>query len=91
MTEQLRPDHYGGDENPFEAIKIIEYYDLNFSLGNVIKYVLRCGQKDDELQELRKARQYIDFEIARRERLLDPKSMTGEEFENHFQKEIQKG
>jgi len=67
-ASDTRPKHYGGDSNPFEAIKIIEHYDLNFSLGNVVKYVLRCGKKDDEIEELRKARQYIDFEIKRRER-----------------------
>ena len=39
------PDYYGGEDNPYEAIKIIEAYDLNFSLGNVIKYVLRAGKK----------------------------------------------
>lgn len=39
------PAHYGGTDNPFEPIKIIEHYDLNFSLGNVIKYTLRAGKK----------------------------------------------
>ena len=68
MNGQYRPDYYGGDFNPHEPIKIIEHYDLNFNLGSVIKYVLRCGKKDDAIQELRKARQYIDFEIARQSR-----------------------
>ena len=64
-----RPDHYGGEENPFEPIKIIEYYGLNFSLGNAIKYVLRAPFKGTALADLRKAYTYIGFEIRRRERV----------------------
>lgn len=64
-----RPEHYGGEENPFEPIKIIEYYGLNFSLGSVIKYVLRAGRKinESDLSDLKKAYTYIGFEIRRRE------------------------
>ena len=55
------PDHYGGEENPYEAIKIIEAWDLNFHLGNVIKYVSRAGKKNkDIIEDLKKARWYID-------------------------------
>jgi DNA-binding MarR family transcriptional regulator len=58
------PDHYGGKENLYEAIKIIEAYDLNFSLGNVIKYVLRAGKKNsDVIEDLKKAKWYIDRQI----------------------------
>jgi hypothetical protein len=65
-----RPDHYGGEENPFEPIKIIEWYGLNFNLGNAVKYILRTGKKKGEpyLKELRKAYTYIGFEIRRREK-----------------------
>jgi hypothetical protein len=63
-----RPEHYGGEENPFEPIKIIEHYDLNFNLGNVIKYVLRAPFKGTPLKDLKKAYTYIGFEIRRRER-----------------------
>ena len=45
------PDHYGGKENTYEAIKVIEAYNLNFSLGNVIKYVLRAGKKNSDTVE----------------------------------------
>lgn len=41
--KSIRPEHYGGDSNPFEAIKIIDHYNLNFNLGNVIKYILNKG------------------------------------------------
>lgn len=64
--DAIRPDHYGGDANPFEPIKIINYYKLGFNIGNVIKYILRAGKKDPSklLEDLEKARQYLDFEIA---------------------------
>jgi hypothetical protein len=44
---------------------VIEMYDLNFSLGNVIKYVLRAGKKSGEsdLDDLSKALWYLNREI----------------------------
>ena len=64
------PDHYGGADNPYEAIKVIEAWDLNFHLGNVAKYISRAGKKDatKAVEDLKKARQYLDFEIERRSR-----------------------
>lgn len=66
-SSQVRPGHYGGPTNPHEPIKIIEHYGLNFSLGNAIKYILRAGKKDEArtVEDLEKARTYLDFEIAR--------------------------
>lgn len=60
------PSHYKA--NGMEAIDVIESFSLNFHLGNVVKYILRCGKKDDEIQELRKARWYLTREIDRREK-----------------------
>ena len=58
------PLHYGGAENVYEVIKIIEHYDLGFHLGNTIKYVLRAGKKKDNLiQELKKAKWYLERKI----------------------------
>lgn len=65
----VRPSYYGGDSNPFEPIKIINHYKLNFNIGNVIKYLLRAGKKDLYLVEFKKAKQYLEFEIARLEKL----------------------
>jgi hypothetical protein len=56
------PAHYN---KGIEAILVIESWNLNFSLGNVIKYVLRAPYKGTELEDLEKARVYIDREIAR--------------------------
>jgi hypothetical protein len=45
---------------------VAEYYGLNFWLGNVVKYVLREQDKHG-LEDLKKARHYLDYEIERRE------------------------
>lgn len=62
------PAHYGGGSNPFEAIKVIEAWELNFCLGNAVKYVLRAGRKPntDAVEDLKKARWYLDREIRSR-------------------------
>jgi hypothetical protein len=64
------PAHYnvGG----IEVIDAIEAWGFGegFNRGNAIKYIARAGRKDPlkEVEDLKKARQYIDFEIARLER-----------------------
>jgi hypothetical protein len=62
------PEYYGGASNTYEAIKVIEAWDLNFNLGNVVKYVSRAGKKDvaKAVEDLEKAREYLTFEIERR-------------------------
>jgi hypothetical protein len=61
------PSHYGGEDNPYEAIKVIEAWDLGFNLGNVVKYLSRAGKKGDTLEDLRKAAWYLNREIQNRE------------------------
>lgn len=64
------PSHYcdGG----IETIDFIEAKGLPYHLGNAVKYISRAGKKDDELQDLRKARWYLNRYIQLREReLLD--------------------
>lgn len=62
------PPHYGGADNPYEAIKVIEAWGLGFCLGNTIKYISRAGKKgEDALQDLKKAEWYLRREIARYE------------------------
>ena len=63
------PEHYGGSDNPYEAIKVIEAWQLPFSLGNVIKYVSRAGKKGNKLEDLKKAQWYLNREIERLETL----------------------
>ena len=59
------PNHYGGAENVYEAIKVIEAWDLDFHLGNTVKYISRAGKKDTdkELQDLKKALWYLQRKI----------------------------
>ena len=62
------PSHYGGDTT-YEAIKVIEAWELSFTLGNAVKYICRAGKKrrDRRLEDLKKARWYIDREITKLE------------------------
>lgn len=59
------PAHYGGDTT-YEAIKVIEAWELGFALGNAVKYISRAGKKDPakELEDLQKARWYLDRRIG---------------------------
>lgn len=63
------PAHYGG-YSTYEAIKVIEAHSLGFCLGNAVKYILRAGKKPQAptIEDLRKARWYVDREIARLEK-----------------------
>lgn len=63
------PAHYGGADNPYEAIKVIDAWQLNFSLGNTVKYISRAGKKGSKLEDLRKAAWYLQHEIERLEKL----------------------
>lgn len=54
------PAHYGGGDNPYEAIKIIEALQLDFCLGNAVKYISRAGKKAASPREdLEKAIWYL--------------------------------
>lgn len=53
--------HY--KKHDIEPIDVIDDYNLNFNRGNIIKYVLRSPYKGNELQDLKKARYYLDREI----------------------------
>jgi Autotransporter beta-domain/Protein of unknwon function (DUF3310) len=61
------PKHYGGEDDPYEAIKVVEAWQLSFHLGNVVKYISRAGKKGDVLEDLKKAHWYLDREITNRE------------------------
>ena len=57
------PKHYTEHPSGVECIEITEH--MNFNLGNAIKYLWRAGLKGEQVEDLRKARWYIDREIAR--------------------------
>ena len=62
--DKTTPPHYQGTTQP---IDLINAQNLNFNLGNVVKYVCRAGKKDGEniLSDLEKAKNYINYEIER--------------------------
>jgi hypothetical protein len=57
------PTHYTAHPSGIECIQITEH--MNFCLGNAIKYIWRAYLKENTLEDLRKARWYIDREITR--------------------------
>lgn len=63
MTDAINPPHYQNHPSGVECIQITEH--MNFCLGNAIKYIWRAGLKNNAIEDLRKARWYIDREIAR--------------------------
>ena len=65
-TEQVNhPDHYGGGDNPYEAIKVIEAWELDFPLGAALKYIRRTGKKDHSklVEDLQKALWYVRYRV----------------------------
>ena len=66
MSEKVNnPEHYGGKKNTYEAIKVIEAHNLDFCLGNAVKYILRAGKKDDIKQDLEKAIWYLNRKLQK--------------------------
>ena len=77
MSETVNhPAHYGGADNPYEAIKVIEAWGLGFHLGNSVKYIARAGKKGDDyiqqelggkhtLEDLQKAQWCLQRRIER--------------------------
>ncbi len=73
MDKVNHPNHYKSDNNKFEVIDIIEFFNLNFHRGNVLKYLLRSGKKmeegydnvEKEVEDLEKAIWYLRREVKR--------------------------
>lgn len=65
MAEMVdHPKHY--NTGSIEVVDAIAEWGLGFALGNVVKYVARADHKDNALQDLEKARWYLEYEIDRR-------------------------
>ena len=61
------PPHYQS-ETGLEAIEVIRaFFRRNYNLGQVFKYIARAGKKWDAVEDLKKARVYLDWEIEWRE------------------------
>lgn len=61
----MKAEHY--KKYKYEPIDVINDWGLNFSLGNVVKYVARCDHKGTPIRDLKKAADYLRIEIERRE------------------------
>ena len=60
--------HYDNGKN-YDVLDIVKDYNLNFNRGNILKYIIRAGKKDNELDDLRKALNYLLREIEHHEKL----------------------
>lgn len=58
--------HYNQHKSGVECITVVEH--MNFCLGNAVKYIWRADEKGNDLEDLRKAKYYLEREIARREK-----------------------
>jgi hypothetical protein len=56
------PKHYKNLNN-YDLIDVGTDYNLNFFRFNVLKYICRAGKKENELQDLQKAKDYLEREI----------------------------
>lgn len=56
-----KPAHYRGHPSGIQPVEIAKHE--SFNRGNVIKYVMRAPYKDNELEDLKKAKFYLDLEI----------------------------
>ena len=65
MTDPIDPMHYRQHPSGVDCIQITEH--MNFCLGNAIKYIWRAGLKGERVEDLKKARWYLDREITRLE------------------------
>ena len=63
--EKEQVNHPSYYNQGIEPIEVIESWDLNFNLGNVIKYTLRAPYKENMIQDLEKAKWYLERELQR--------------------------
>lgn len=63
MNDNVKhPSHYT-EGRKYEPKDVIRDWGLNFNMGNAVKYLSRAGRKGDKVEDLRKAMQYIQFEL----------------------------
>tara|TARA_R100000664_G_scaffold11635_1_gene18867 strand:+ start:1228 stop:1473 length:246 start_codon:yes stop_codon:yes gene_type:complete len=76
MPEKVNhPSHYNSGK--IEVIDAIRDWDLDFCLGNVIKYIARHKHKENSLQDLKKAKWYLEYVIADLEKDEEPDKIKG--------------
>ena len=68
-TDPVGPDYY--KRGTTDVWDFIRQQDLNFHLGNAIKYICRAGYKEDKIKDLEKAIHYLQTELANEKHLLE--------------------
>lgn len=63
LPKAVNPEHYRKSPSGIECIQVTEH--LNFCVGNAMKYLWRAGLKNDTIEDLLKAKWYIEREIQR--------------------------
>lgn len=67
MSERVNhPSYYGGDVK-YETIKLVVNWDFGFCVGNTLKYIMRAPNKDNYIEDMKKARWYLDYAIKTNE------------------------
>lgn len=65
MTDTVNhPSHYNSHPSGVECITVTEH--MGFNLGNAVKYIWRADEKGNAIEDLKKARWYVEREIERR-------------------------
>lgn len=82
----MKPEYYKNEKN-IDIIDFCKMYNLNFNRGNVLKYIARAGKKENEIEDLKKAMEYLKREI---EHIMTPKEkfleLVSEEKSNTLEK-----
>lgn len=65
--DAINPTHYKKHPSGIECIQVTEH--MTFCIGNAIKYLWRAGLKGDRLEDLEKAKWYIEREVSRTKRV----------------------
>ena len=63
MSDNIKhPSHYV-EGRKYEPKDVIRDWRLNFNVGSAVKYLSRAGRKNDIVEDLKKAQEFIQFEI----------------------------
>lgn len=71
MSAVEHPSHYNSHPSGVECIDVVQH--MNFNLGNAVKYIWRCDEKGNPIQDLEKAIFYLKQEIKRRKATMPPR------------------
>lgn len=62
MNKVVKPNHYN---KGIEVLQFIDSWELDFTIGNVVKYVTRAPYKGTEIEDLEKAKYYLERRLEK--------------------------